>query len=54
MQFLMSFLMFIEDDELEKPSFEKKPINIEEDMEMYSKFLERKVIRTGLSKAYIS
>ena len=31
------------DDEGEKPTFEKKAINIDEDMEMYSKYLERKV-----------
>lgn len=31
------------DDEFEKPVFGKKELNFEEDMEMYSKFLERKV-----------
>nr|KAG5714161.1 hypothetical protein BaRGS_018378 [Batillaria attramentaria] len=31
------------DEEPPKPEFEKKPLNWEEDMEMYSKFLDRKV-----------
>ena len=31
------------DEEPPKPVFEKKPLNWEEDMQMYSKFLDRKV-----------
>ena len=40
-----SFLLYVHitDDEGEKPEFEKTDINIDEDLEMYSKFLERKV-----------
>ena len=37
-------LMFVvTEEDLEKPVFEKKELNWEEDMEMHSKFLERKV-----------
>lgn len=31
------------DEETPKPVFEKKPLNWEEDVQMYSKFLDRKV-----------
>ena len=35
-------MLFVEEED-EKPVFEKKDMNWEEDMEMYSKFLNRKV-----------
>lgn len=31
------------DEEPPKPVFEKKPLNWEEDMQLYSRFLDRKV-----------
>ena len=52
---LLCLIMYIHlcllDEEPPKPVFEKKELNWEEDMQMYSKFLDRKV---GISEISIA
>lgn len=39
----MTFL----DEEPQKPTFDKKPLNWEEDLQLYSEFMDRKVINNS-------
>ena len=42
--------MYFLDEDLDKPEFDEKEINIDDDMEMYSSYLHRKVREHFYSK----